>query len=67
MPWRSRSEKHDLSRVAAAGIGEELIADAAEFLGLECKLQSERYGPRISDVFPAYAVARLLETDPIFV
>ncbi|HEX7445864.1 MAG TPA: hydantoinase/oxoprolinase family protein [Methanothrix sp.] len=60
-------EKHDLSRVAAAGIGEELIADAAEFLGLECILLSERYGPRISDVFPAYAVARLLETDPIFV
>ena len=58
-------EKHDLSRVAAAGIGEELIADAAEFLGLDCILLSERYGPRISDVFPAFAAARLLETDPI--
>jgi hypothetical protein len=60
-------ERHDLSRVAAAGIGEELIADAASFLGLECIRLSERYGPRISDVFPAYAVARLLETDPIFI
>lgn len=62
-----QAEKHDLSRVIAAGIGEELIADAASFLGLECIRLSERYGPRISDVFPAYAVARLLETDPIFV
>ena len=61
-----QAEKHELSRVAAAGIGERLIADAASFLGLECIRLSERYGPRISDVFPAYAVARLLETDPIF-
>ncbi len=58
--------KHDLSRVAIAGIGEVLIADAAKFLGLECILLSEMYGPKISDVFPAYAVARLLEMDPIF-
>jgi probable H4MPT-linked C1 transfer pathway protein len=61
-----QAEKHDLSRVTAAGIGEGLIADAARFLGLECVLLSERYGPRISDVFPAYAVARMLETDPVF-
>ena len=60
-------EKHDLSRVAAAGIGEELVADAAKFLGLECILLSERYGTRISDVFPAYAAARLLDVDPIFI
>ncbi len=61
-----QAEKHGLSRVAAAGIGESLIADAASFLGLECIWLSERYGPRISDVFPAYAVARMLEMDPIF-
>jgi probable H4MPT-linked C1 transfer pathway protein len=61
-----QAKKHDLSRVTAAGIGEGLIADAARFLGLECVLLSERYGPRISDVFPAYAVARMLEVDPLF-
>jgi hypothetical protein len=59
-------EKHSLTRVAAAGIGEKLIAEAASFLGLECILLSERYSPGISDVFPAYAVARMLEVDPIF-
>jgi hypothetical protein len=61
-----QAKKHDLSIVTAAGIGEGLIADAAEFLGLECVLLSERYGPGISDVFPAYAVARMLEVDPVF-
>ena len=61
-----QAEKHRLSRVAAAGIGEKSIADAARFLGLECVRLSERYGPRISEVFPAYAVARILEMDPIF-
>lgn len=61
-----QAEKHGLSRVAAAGIGEKSIADAARFLGMECIRLSERYGPRISEVFPAYAVARMLETNPIF-
>jgi uncharacterized hydantoinase/oxoprolinase family protein len=45
----------------ATGIGEGLIVEAAAFLGLECVRLSERYGPKISDVFPAYAVARLVE------
>ena len=58
-----QAEKHGLTKVAAAGIGEGLIAEAASFLGLECLRLSERYGPEISDVFPAYAVARLAETD----
>jgi len=56
-----QAEKHSLKTVAAAGIGERVIADAASFLGLECIRLSKRYGPRISDIFPAYAVARLLE------
>ena len=42
-----------------AGTGEGLIAEAAAFLGMECVRISERYGREISDVFPAYAVARL--------
>ena len=58
-----QAEKHGLTKVAAAGIGEGLIAEAAAFLGLECIRLSERYGARISDVFPAYAVARLAETE----
>lgn len=64
----SRQEReHQLGLVVAAGIGESLIARAARFLGLECISLSERYGRKISDIFPAYAVARLLELDPIFV
>lgn len=62
-----QANKYRLSRVAAAGIGEKSIADVAMFLGLDCIRLSERYGPGISDVFPAYAVARMLEMDPIFV
>ena len=60
-----QAKKHSLNRVAAAGIGEWLIAKAASTQGMECVLLSELYGPRISNVFPAYAVARLLETDQI--
>lgn len=56
-----QAKKHGLTQVIAAGIGENLIAEAASFLGLECHPLSKQYGQRISDVFPAYAVARLLE------
>ena len=59
-------ERHGLERVAAAGIGEWLVAEAANTLGMERILLSELYGSRISDVFPAYAAARLLETDPVY-
>jgi hypothetical protein len=62
-----QAERHGLERVAAAGIGEWLIAEAANTLGIECILLSELYGSRISDVFPAYAAARLLETDPVII
>jgi hypothetical protein len=65
MEWQI--ERHGLERVAAAGIGEWLIAEAANTLGMECILLSDLYSSRISDVFPAYAVARLLETDPVFI
>ncbi|HSD57637.1 MAG TPA: hydantoinase/oxoprolinase family protein [Methanotrichaceae archaeon] len=60
-----QAERHGLSRVVAAGIGEQVIARAARFLGMECTLLSERYGRQISDIFPAYAVARLLEASSI--
>lgn len=57
------SEGHDLDLVVAAGIGEGLIEKVARALGLECVRLSERYGSKVSDVFPAYAVARLLEME----
>jgi probable H4MPT-linked C1 transfer pathway protein len=60
-----QAERHELSRVVAAGIGEQVIARASRFLGIEVILLSEKYGQRISDIFPAYAVARLLEASPI--
>ncbi|HWQ19128.1 MAG TPA: hydantoinase/oxoprolinase family protein [Methanotrichaceae archaeon] len=52
----------DIESVAAAGIGESLIVRAAGILGLSCVRLSEKYGRRVSDVFPAYAVARLLKS-----
>ena len=58
-----QAEKHGLERLVAAGTGEVLVAEAAAFLGMECVLISERYGAGISDVFPAYAVARLAEME----
>jgi probable H4MPT-linked C1 transfer pathway protein len=57
------AEEHDLDLVVAAGIGEVLIEEAARALNLECVRLSERYGESISDVFPAFAVARLLEME----
>ncbi len=56
-----QAKEHCLEKVVAAGTGEGLIAEAAAFLGMECVRISERYGREISDVFPAYAVARLGE------
>ncbi len=40
-----------------------MIERAARHLGLRCIRLSDRYGPAVSEVFPAYAVARLAETD----
>jgi len=58
-----QAQSYELRRVVAAGIGEGLIAEASAFLGLECLPLSQIYGERISDIFPAYAVARLLEAE----
>jgi probable H4MPT-linked C1 transfer pathway protein len=55
-----QTKKHNISRVVAAGIGEGIILEAASFLGMECILLSEKYGQKISEIFPAYAAARLL-------
>jgi probable H4MPT-linked C1 transfer pathway protein len=55
-----QAKVHGLSAVAAAGIGEGLIAGASRASGMSFERLSERYGRSISDIFPAYAVARLL-------
>lgn len=60
---RRQSEEYDISMVAACGIGEGLIEEAARSLGLECVRLSAKYGKSVSDVFPAYAAARLLEME----
>jgi probable H4MPT-linked C1 transfer pathway protein len=56
------SEKFRLDRVLGCGIGEFLLREATELAGLEYVSIAEGYG-RVSDVFPAYAMARLV-VDP---
>jgi hypothetical protein len=56
-----QSAKYHLDKVVATGIGEKIIARASQSLGMNCICLSEKYGKHISDVFPAFAVARLLE------
>jgi probable H4MPT-linked C1 transfer pathway protein len=53
----------DLNLIVACGLGEFLVQKAADELGLDVVLISEKYGREISGVFPAYAVAQLLETE----
>jgi uncharacterized hydantoinase/oxoprolinase family protein len=55
-----QAKRHGISRAIAAGIGEEIILEATSFLGMDCILLSEKYGRKISEIFPAYAAARLL-------
>ncbi len=56
------AERNGLKKIAAAGLGEFLIKEAAERLGFECISVSKHWGEEISKVFPAYAAARLLDT-----
>ncbi|WP_292377906.1 hydantoinase/oxoprolinase family protein [Methanosarcina sp. UBA289] len=58
------AERNGLKKIAAAGLGEFLIKEAAEKLGFECISISGRWGEEISKVFPAYAAARLLACKP---
>lgn len=55
------SEKHGIRRIVAAGIGEFMIIEAAGRLGMECISVADKWGKDISDVFPAYAAAWLIE------
>jgi probable H4MPT-linked C1 transfer pathway protein len=51
---------HGINNVIGAGLGEFLIKDASRHAGLTCTLLSDIYGTAISKVFPAYAVAYLV-------
>ncbi|MEA3282171.1 MAG: hydantoinase/oxoprolinase family protein [Euryarchaeota archaeon] len=54
--------RYGLNRVVGTGLGEFLIRDAVERLdGVECSFVSGMYGEDVSKVFPAYAVAKLVE------
>jgi len=55
------AKRNGLKKIAAAGLGEFLIAEAAKRLGFECISISGHWGEEVSKVFPAYAAAHLLE------
>lgn len=54
------AKRHGRNTIIACGLGEFLIKKAAEELGSKIILISEKYGKELSEVFPAYAVARLI-------
>ncbi len=55
-------KRHGLNRVIGTGLGEFLIRDAVDRIdGARCSFVSGMYGEAVSKVFPAYAVARLVE------
>ena len=54
------SNRHGIRNIVACGLGEFLAERAAEELGFDIVLLSEKYGREISRVFPAYAAAQLL-------
>ena len=56
--------KYGLKTVVSAGIGDFIVKEADESLNMEFLSLSSRYGKEISAVFPAYAVSKLLESNP---
>jgi probable H4MPT-linked C1 transfer pathway protein len=55
-----QTSRYGIDTIVGAGLGEFLIRDAAQHAGLTCTLVSEEYGTAISKVYPAYAVACLV-------
>ncbi len=53
--------KYGLKIVVSAGIGDFIVKEAADSLNIGFLSLSTIYGKEISAVFPAYAVAKLLE------
>lgn len=54
------ANKHKLNKIVGVGIGDFLIEAAAFELGIEYESMFKRYGA-ISNAFPAYAAAKMLE------
>lgn len=59
------SGKYGLKNVVSVGIGDFIAKESSEALGLDFLSLSHVYGKGISAVFPAYAVAKLLEREKI--
>jgi hypothetical protein len=55
------SEKHDIEKVVGCGIGEFILEKAAEMHELEYIPLSEHY--KLAKLFPAYAIAKLVELE----
>jgi probable H4MPT-linked C1 transfer pathway protein len=58
-----QAREYELHTVIGAGLGEFLIAKAAVNAGLEFRLLSQQYGRALSNVFPAFAVAQLVQNE----
>ncbi len=58
---REVTKRHDLKTIVGCGLGEFLVKKAVEKLKVDLVLISEKYGKGISNVFPAYSVARLVK------
>lgn len=58
---REVAKRYGVRKIVACGLGEFLAKRAAKETGFEIILLSEKYGKDLSKVFPAYAVAKLLE------
>jgi hypothetical protein len=57
------NERYRLNKIVTAGVGEFLAEEVADRLDMECISISSIYGKDVSSVFPAYAVAKLLEKE----
>ena len=56
-------KRHGLDHVIGTGIGEFLIKDAVDEIdSVPCSFISDMYGAEVSKVFPAYAAAKLVES-----
>ncbi|MGZ8932808.1 MAG: hydantoinase/oxoprolinase family protein [Halobacteriota archaeon] len=56
-----QAREYELHTIVGAGLGEFLIANAALKVGLKFRLLSQQYGRTLSNVFPAFAVAQLVQ------
>ncbi len=58
--FMEKGREFGIDLVAGCGIGEMLLEESAEIAGMEYVSLREEFG-ELSDIFPAYAIARLVE------